>query len=310
MAVRTNPWLRSARGVQSAPTTGPDRERAPVGAQVRAFEAGDAAYRAALAVEQARPRALRAYDQIPMFAGALARQAAFVAPSLMDRDVVFVGDHDGTSMALGLLGAWGEAPAPARMVVLDFDERLLRAFASFAERHGFADDVEFRLYNVFDPLPPDLVGRADAFYTNPPYGSRNRGASVRLFLGRALEAVRPRDLDGDPDGPAGYALLPYDEARPWTQSAMLATQGYMNGAGWTVGEMAKGVHGYALDDDPDLLSALVRFEGVDFTDDRRQALPFAGRRASFAEVPLFYGARVLPPWPRYVLVDGTEQPWS
>ena len=288
----------------------PSRDAAPFGAALAAIEPSRGALLAAYAVERSRPPALRRYDQIAMDPVDLARQVDLLAAGLADRDVVFVGDHDGMSVALGHAAAVGGGPMPARMTLLDFDERLLGRYRRFARAHGFESALDVRRYNVFDPVPDDLVGAADVFYTNPPYGSRNEGASVRLFLSRALECVRAVNADDTTDGPVGFAVLPYDDERAWTRVAMQKTQAFMVGQGWTVGEMAKAMHGYALDDDPRLRSATVRFEGVAYREPDRARLPFCGRRAEAHEVPQFYGAAVRAPYPRYIGPDGAPIWWD
>ena len=286
------------------------RDNAPFGAALTAAEPSQSALLAAYAVEQARPPALRRYDQIAMSSVDLARQVDLLAPGLADRHVVFMGDHDGMSVALGHAAAVGGGPMPARMTLLDFDERLLARYRQFADENGFGPVLDTCRYNVFDPVPEDLAGVADVFYTNPPYGSRNDGASVRLFLSRALECVRSVNADDATDGPVGYAVLPYDDERTWTRVAMQKTQAFMTGQGWAVGEMGKAMHGYALDDDPELRSATVRFEGVTYAETDRARLRFGGRRAEVREVPLFYGAGVCAPYPRYIGTDGSAVWWD
>lgn len=121
-------------------------------------------------LELARPESLRAFDQIPMQGTDLLCQVKLVAPQLANKDVVFIGDHDGTSLLIGLLHAKGLIKAPARMTLLDFDERLLKQARLLASKYGFDDIFEAQPYNVFHPVPADLKGKFDVFYTNSPYG--------------------------------------------------------------------------------------------------------------------------------------------
>lgn len=131
-------------------------------------------------LEQARPPSLRQYDQIPMHGEDLLQQVKRMAPLLANKTVAFVGDHDGTSLLLGLLYSKGLGQAPSRMVLLDFDERLLVVAQELAIEYGFDSKIETGLYNVFNAVPPDLTNQFDVFYTNPPYGAYNFGASARL----------------------------------------------------------------------------------------------------------------------------------
>ncbi len=254
-------------------------------------------------VEQARPEPLRAFDQIPMRGEDLLRQAKLVLPSLTDKAVAFVGDLDGTAVLLGLLAVRG-ARGPSRMLVLDFDARVLAAALGLATRHGFADLLVVRRYNCFDPLPNDLVGEWDYFYVNPPYGSHNRGESARLFITRGCELVRT-------DGGSGCLILPDDPARPWTQRAMHATQRFLAIQGWVVREKLDQIHRYHLDDDPELPSSLVLVDRVAPTDSGIPPMPYAGRRVGFDEIPGFYGQDVLPPYPRYIDREGKhDDDWT
>lgn len=168
-------------------------------------------------IEQTRPKSLRAYDQIPMHSIDLLCQVKLIASYLAGQSVVFMGDHDSTSLLLGLLSKQQTFSKPTHMLLLDFDERLLLAANALADQYGFNDILDVRLYNVFDPVPPDLIGQFDWFYTNPPYGCRNEGESARLFITRCCELARL-------DGANGCIILPHDPYRPWTHSAMLATQ--------------------------------------------------------------------------------------
>ncbi len=258
-----------------------------------------AAERAAVAVvEQARPPALRAYDQIPMRGEDLIRQVRLVAPLLADRAVVFVGDYDSASALMGLLAACGDVPCPSQMLVLDFDERVLATMEMLARRYGFADRLEVRRYNVFDPVPRDLVGRYDWFYTNPPYGASNSGGSARLFIARGCELVR---LNGH-----GCIILPDGADRPWTRRAMMATQQFLTAHNWLVGAKFDEMHRYHLDDDPHLASSLLLVEHVADADDLRRPMPYCGRRVRMSEIPHFYGRSVAPPYPAYIAADNRD----
>jgi predicted RNA methylase len=246
--------------------------------------------------ERFRPESLRAFDQIPMQGTDLLCQVKLIASHLVGRRVAFIGDHDGTSLLLGLLSRYGYLTGPAHMALLDFDDRLLEVARELAAAHGFDDRLEGRLYNVFDPVPRDLKGRFDAFYTNPPYGASNRGASARLFATRGGELVGERQA-------SGYLLLPADMERPWTREAMRATQAFLLSHGWGVAALIPQLHRYHLDDDAALMSSLLCVE--------REAgpttpMPWNGQHVDDTEIPYFYGTRVLPPFPRYIAADGRE----
>lgn len=243
-------------------------------------------------VASVRPTPLRAFDQIPMRTEDLARQGRRVARLLSGKRVVFIGDMDGTASFLGLLAAAG-GPAPAKLLVLDFDVRVLEAALLLADRYGYANILETRLYNCFDPPPLDLLGKSDWFYTNPPYGSCNQGASARLFITRGCELVRPQSG-------AGCLILPDDTLRLWTRQAMIATQRFLHAYGWAIRNKVDNLHRYHLDDDPELSSSLILIEGG-----RGAPMPFAGRSVGADEIPNFYGRMTLPPYPRSISSDGS-----
>lgn len=247
-------------------------------------------------VQRARPSALRSFDQIPMRSKDLLRQAKLVSPSLTGKRVAFVGDMDGTAMLIGLLTAGGGA-APARMIVLDFDDRVLASTLEVAVRYGFGNLIEVRRYNVFDTVPADLIGRWDCFYTNPPYGSYNSGASARLFVTRGCELTKATNG-------TGCIIIPDDPHRPWTRDAMIATQRFLTTHGWIVREKLNQLHQYHLDDDQDLASALMLVDRVVVAGECLNTMPFAGRQVAFDEIPHFYGRSAPPPYPRHIAADG------
>ncbi|HSH77850.1 MAG TPA: bis-aminopropyl spermidine synthase family protein [Herpetosiphonaceae bacterium] len=249
-------------------------------------------------IDSVRPPSLRIFDQIPMRPRDHVRQAKLIAPYLAGQTVEFMGDSDCTSLLLGLLSRCG-LPLPSRMLVLDFDARLLKLTVEVAESYGFGHALEARLYNAFDVIPSDLVRQFDWFYTNPPYGSHNLGESARLFINRACDLVRP---DGQ-----GCIILPHDRQRQWTQQAMWETQLFLTKHAWIVNDKVRELHRYKLDDDRSLASSLMMVEHVGGVD---HPMPYTGRRVACDEIPLFYGRGVQPPYPRYVRCDATfDEDW-
>lgn len=248
--------------------------------------------------EAARPESLRAFDQIPMRGSDLLCQVKLIAPHLAGKRIVFVGDHDGTSLLLGLLSSQGMIKGPAQMTLLDFDDRLLEVASALADEHHFSERFTSRLYNVFDPLPKELVGTFDAFYTNPPYGASNLGESARLFITRGCELTNSV-------WSKGYILLPTDHERLWTRASMLATQSFLLTHGWGIAAQLPQLHRYHLDDDAALMSSLLCVER-EAAVMHAPSLPWQGRAVSPSEIPHFYGRDVLPPYPKYIAVDGRE----
>jgi N4-bis(aminopropyl)spermidine synthase len=299
----------SAVGEAIPPGTDPVGEMAPPTPPRRTHESAylrrylhlpfsDEELRAVELVTRARPTPLRQFDQISMVAADLLAQVKMVAPYLTDKRVAFVGDLDSASLLLGLLSVRA-GKGPSEMMLLDFDERLVNVAVDFAQTHGFGDVLQAQRYNFFEPVPAPLIGRYDSFYTNPPYGSRNEGASGRLFIARGYELTKPL-------GASGCIILPYDDERAWTQRAMYRTQGFLHDAGWVVSEKIDRLHRYHLDDDATLTSAMMLIDRVIHASAGSIRNPFAGRRVAFDEIEHFYGFNVPPPYPRFIRSDGTS----
>jgi predicted methyltransferase len=194
-----------------------------------------------------RPPPLREFDQIYMKAADMLIQAEHVARWLDKKEVVFVGDGDAIALLLvHLVGQGIIEQGPKTMHVLDFDERIVNAVRRFAERHGYEERLWSSRYNVLEPLPEQHRGHYDAFYTNPPFGGSNKGASVTAFLTRGIEAIR----DG---GLCCAAVADYEEL-PWCDEVLHVAQKQLLSAGFVVAEMVPRFHRYHLDDEPDLTS--------------------------------------------------------
>ncbi|MEM3601158.1 MAG: bis-aminopropyl spermidine synthase family protein [Candidatus Bathyarchaeia archaeon] len=78
---------------------------------------------------------------------------------LHQKDIVLIGDDDFLSIALAL------TRLPSSIVVLDIDTRI----GEFIKRVNLEYDfsIEFRRYNVADPLPADFHGKFDVFSSEP-----------------------------------------------------------------------------------------------------------------------------------------------
>lgn len=129
----------------------------------------------------AAPRADRHLDHVAATPESVARRARWMADELYlpGATVVFVGDHDLTSVALGMV-----AP-DVRIVVVDVDDRLLTYVAGLLAGLGVSYGTHH--LDLRDRLPTDLVGVADVFVTDPPYTPEG----VALFVARGLAMLRP-----------------------------------------------------------------------------------------------------------------------
>ena len=120
-------------------------------------------------------------DHVPATPGTMARRALYLAGEyeLGGASVLCLGDHDLTSLAVGLV-----APE-AELSVVDIDEPILDYVADSAARLALPLTTAWADLRL--ALPPSLVGTADLVFTDPPYTTDG----MRLFLTRGLEALRP-----------------------------------------------------------------------------------------------------------------------
>jgi N4-bis(aminopropyl)spermidine synthase len=203
-------------------------------------------------VVQNRPRPLREFDQIYMKAGDMVLQATFVAQWTHGKRVAFIGDGDGISLAVAYLYQLGIIDrGPTQITVFDFDERICNSITRFAEAAGL-QSVEPVLYNCLDAFP--RVGQFDAFYTNPPWGKSNAGASVQVFVQRGLEAI---GFAGE-----GNVVLADDPDLEWSRRILANIQSFALAAGFYVQRMQRQMHQYHLDDNPNLQSCNLLFRSV------------------------------------------------
>ena len=241
-----------------------------------------------------RPKPQRAIDQIFMLPGSQLNQAKLMSTYLRDRSVAFVGDGDSMALSFALLARQGVIDSPGQMIVLDFDQRIVSFINSAAREFGVHDQVEARLYNVVDPVPEELRERYDVFYTNPPYGSKNRGKSGVAFLVRCMALCKSVNS-------SGIALLPY-RAGTWSAEAMYDIQAFMGVQGYVVGDMLREMHLYHLDDSPELRSATVIFDRVE-----RKAMPHVDEPLPESLQRYFYGS-ANEPIPSRINADGAFEP--
>lgn len=194
-----------------------------------------------------RPAPLREFDQIYMRAGDLLLHVDHICKWFNGRDVVFVGDGDATGLALMHLFAEGLLTyGPKSIHVLDFDDRMVGSVQRFAKQHELAECVQASYYNVRDPIAGDIIGKFDAFHTNPPFGKSNGGRSVEAFIRRGIEACGGNCR--------GCVVLADDDSLQWTQDVLTAVQQSVVAAGFTISELKPKAHQYHLDDAPELSS--------------------------------------------------------
>ncbi|SRR6266487_710575 len=203
-----------------------------------------AAINAVSDVVQNRPRPIREFDQIYMKTGDMVMQSEFVANWARGKRLAFIGDGDSISVCVAYLHARGILGyGPSLTTVFDFDERIVSAINRFAD-HERLENLQAVLYNCIDGLP--LSKQYECFYTNPPWGASNNGASVNLFAQRGLEATR---YCGE-----GMIVIADDPQLSWPQEVLYQVQAFTSNSGFYVSRMMPQLHSYHLDDAPDLRS--------------------------------------------------------
>ncbi len=203
-----------------------------------------AAINAVSDVVQNRPRPIREFDQIYMKTGDMVMQSEFVASWARDKRLAFIGDGDSISVCVAYLHARGILGyGPSMTTVFDFDERIVSAINRFAD-HERLDNLQAILYNCIDALPQSK--QYECFYTNPPWGASNNGASVNLFAQRGIEATRYCG--------GGMIVIADDPDLNWPQEVLYQVQAFASSCGFYVSRMMPQLHSYHLDDAPELRS--------------------------------------------------------
>jgi predicted methyltransferase len=198
-------------------------------------------------VIQNRPLPLREFDQIYMKAGDMVLQTSLIARRFADRKLIFIGDGDAICLCLAyLMHLKIIDTGPSQILLVDFDERIVKAVERFADRERISHLIQSRLYNCLDALPQDIIGQYSAFYTNPPWGASNSGESVKVFVERGMEACGPESV--------GAVVIADDKNVAWSRRVLSEVQTFCLENEFYVQEMQTNLHAYHLDDAPDLKS--------------------------------------------------------
>ena len=195
-------------------------------------------------VVQNRPRPLRELDQIYMKTGDMVLQSEIVARWADGKRLAFIGDGDAIGVCVAYLQQKGIVSyGPSSIVVFDFDERICGAVTRFADKERLPK-LSSQLYNCLDAFPSS--SSFDCFYTNPPWGASNRGASVITFMQRGMEAT---GYTGE-----GMLVIADDDDLQWSQQVLANVQRFASESGFFVVRMMSKLHAYHLDDAPNLRS--------------------------------------------------------
>lgn len=203
-------------------------------------------------VVQNRPRPLRELDQIYMKTGDMVLQSELIAKWADGKRLAFIGDGDAISICVAYLKHREIFDfGPTEIAVFDFDERICGAITRFADKEKITN-LRSVLYNCLDAFPEE--GKFDCYYTNPPWGASNDGASVNVFVQRGMEAV---GYQGE-----GTVVIADDHELEWPQRVLAATQSFSLESGFYVQKMSSKLHLYHLDDNPNLRSCNLVFKSL------------------------------------------------
>lgn len=138
-----------------------------------------------LKIQKNRPPAVHQYDQ-----GYVTPENSFARVALADsrgdlrsKTVIVLGDDDLMSIALALSGL------PKKVTILEIDERVVNFIKDVSNRYNLNIDV--RLHDLRKPLPEDVVGNYDTFFTDPP----ETVEAIKAFVGRGAATLKgPRSV--------------------------------------------------------------------------------------------------------------------
>lgn len=131
-----------------------------------------------------RPGADVSLDQSHATAETAIRRAIYLFEhdAIEGRSLLFLGDDDLTSIAVGLLAVELNI-RPRNVTVLDVDDRLV----TFISESSGECPIESIRHDLRHPIPDAIIGQFDVFFTDPPYTIQG----LRLFADRGVRALRP-----------------------------------------------------------------------------------------------------------------------
>lgn len=213
-----------------------------------------------------RPPALREFDQIYMKHADILLQTELISKHFVDKDIIFIGDGDAVGLCLAYLTEIKEIKLGPRYIkVLDFDERVVNSVNNFAKRYNISHKITAQLYNVVDPLPEEVRGVYSGFYTNPPYGAKNHGTSIKVFIQRGLEASGYESI-------GCVVLADRADDNTWAEGVLFTVQKGLIDNNCLITEMVPNMHTYHLDDDKKLTSCSLIFR-KELSEPLRSSLP-------------------------------------
>lgn len=170
-------------------------------------------------IHKTRPLANEKYDQVYMRNSYMLKQMNRIKNIVKDKKIVFLGDGDCTSVFIMLFIKYKLIKPPVEIMVLDFDNRILNYILRQIDLLDINVTFETRNYNVINALDSKMLQKFDLFYINPPYGSKNSGASIIAWLHRCMDLCKPHSF--------GIIICPFDNKIEWTVIGMQSVQKFM-----------------------------------------------------------------------------------
>ncbi len=144
------------------------------------------AYEKFLKIQEERPPAIHQFDQ-----GYVTPENTFARVALADsrgdlrgKKVIVLGDDDLMSIALALSGL------PEKVTILEIDERLVNFIKEVSDKYNLGIDA--RVHDLRQPLPEDVVGAYDTFFTDPP----ETVEAIKAFVGRGVATLKAERCAG------------------------------------------------------------------------------------------------------------------
>lgn len=131
--------------------------------------------------QELRPSPVRDLDHFAATIHTVVKRAAYMSEAghLQGQKVMFLGDHDLTSIAVASLDQ------ADLIYVVDIDPRVLDFIAMVARQEQL--DIQVVQQDLCDGLPHYLENTFDLVFTDPPYTPNG----IRLFVSRAIQALKP-----------------------------------------------------------------------------------------------------------------------
>ena len=194
---------------------------------------------AASEISAFRPPANPSLEQFLMEPESMVTQVELLENKLGLLDnVVFIGDDDHISLLMARF-------CDVNVSVFDIDQRVVESINTYATLHRL--QVHASLYDVRDEFPD--AGKFNFFYINPPYSSKNNALGVKVWLMRALDAIRANG-----EGVLVFPAVPENKELEWVASTLLEITRYLVDASCIIYQVSDQVQSYYETNDKYLYS--------------------------------------------------------